>query len=266
MPNMTAFTDVLTYTVDSFSSENSQFPASNVLTYENQFDFWKTTVTTDSWIIVDLGSAKVIDSVVLVNTNAPVYRIEGDTTNSFASPPFNSGAINVKQDLITRRFSSIKNPQDFASFNLQFIRIFIPSGTPLDGASEFSLGGLVITDQAENLLTNPNWGLRIERDQVITETKLLGGGLQTVQRGQPAAVLNFDIQRERKIADFIQLTKHFFKIGRNTSLIFSPSSEMVEDTSDGQYVYVMKQMTNPNYTIPNPVVANMRGVILRELI
>ena len=258
--------DFIDYTIDSKSGAAALHPASNIKLYEKQFRVWRTANTTENWVIFDFGAAKRIEAVVLINTNYTTYKIQGDTTNSFSSPPVDSGDITLAQDKFTERYRSKKDPQGFSPvFNHQFMRILIPAQTPTDGAGYFSTGAIIITDQAETFLRHPSFGFGIEVDQSIQKTPLASGGVETIELGEPFVRVNFSNKRDRSSAHFEQYRKHFINIGTNKSVVMSFDSQFIEDTDSGQYVYVLQRMENPKWLINNPDLADTENR-LREMI
>lgn len=242
--------DFIDYTIDSKSEEAALHPVSNIKLYEKQFRAWRTTSTAENWVIFDFGAPKRIEAVVLINTNYTTYKIQGDTTNSFASPPVDSGIITLAQDKFTERYRSKKDPQGFSPvFNHQFMRILIPTQTPTDGAGYFSTGAIIITDQAEAFLRHPSFGFSIEVDQSIQKTQLVGGGIETIEMGEPFVRINFSNKRDRTLAHFEQYRKHFINIGTNKSVVMSFDSQFIEDADSGQYVYILQRMENPSWQI-----------------
>ncbi len=266
MPNVIAFRNFLNYTIDSKSGEYGNFPVSNIKLPEKQFRYWKTLVTTDSWVILDFGSAKQINAVVLVNVNFATYKIQGNTSNNFASPAFDSGNITVSKDPFRERYYSIKNPQTFASFNYRYMRIFIPTQTPVDGASGFTVGGIIVSDQSATLLSNPNWGFAIGDRRAAELVEMISGSYETVNRGDRYVELAFDLESLRESAHLDQVANLLLTIDQVTPLVFAMNGNMIEKSDNSQFVYVLKRVGEPNYELIDQGGADLRGLNFREQI
>jgi len=266
MPNIVAFRDFFNYTIDSQSTQDSNWPASNIKLPEKQFRVWKTTAATDSWVILDFGAAKVINAVVLVNINFITYKIQGNATNSFVSPSFDSGNITVSKDPFRERYYSIKNPQSFASFNYRYMRIFIPTQTPVDGASVFSVGGIVVSDQSAVLLRNPNFGFQIAVKRASDVIGMLSGANEIVNRGERYLEFAFDIDPDRSSSHLDQIANLLLTIDQSASLMFAMNGNMLEKADNSQFVYLLKRAGEPEYQVNEHLVADVRGLNFREQI
>jgi hypothetical protein len=129
---------IVTATLTS-SSQDSTFVRDNLKTPQRPFYPWKATVATDSWVVCDFGSATSIDLVGLIHANFATVRIQGHATDSWGSPSYNSGDMTITKNPWNGRYQLVNIP---SGFNYRYLRIFIPTQTPVDGASVFSLGGL----------------------------------------------------------------------------------------------------------------------------
>jgi hypothetical protein len=120
------------------SSEAANSPATNLAKPARPFLPWRTTVATDSNVVIGFGSAKQVDGVVLVRCNFASVRIQGNPTDSWGAPAFNQlftvtrSPFNWRYQLGTR----------LTGFNYAFMRIVIPAQTPTDGTTAFLLGGV----------------------------------------------------------------------------------------------------------------------------
>lgn len=269
MANLTIIKNLIKYTIDSKSSENSQWPVSNLLEFDKRIRFWKTTDTTEQWVILDFTTAKALNSVALIDCNFTSYKIQGNTTTTFTSPPFDWTGLVTAQEKFADAYRSNKNPQNPASpnpaFNYRYLRLVIPSQSTTDGATEFRLGVLLASIDSEAMLINPKWGVEFIRDQGEVEAELHGGGLEYATTGAAFLRLNFDILRLRTSADFTQLAKQLISIGKGELISFFFDDQIREDAASDQYVYVMQRVNKPKYRIEAGR-GEMPGISLREAI
>jgi hypothetical protein len=129
---------VATATITS-SSQDATFVRDNLKTPQRPFYPWKTTVATDSWAVIDFGAAQAVDLVGVIACNVATVRIQGNATDSWGSPSYNSGDLTVSQNPWNGRYQLVNIP---SGFTYRYLRLFIPTQTPVDGASVFSVGGL----------------------------------------------------------------------------------------------------------------------------
>jgi hypothetical protein len=120
------------------SSEAANSPATNLAKPGRPFLPWRTTVATDSNVVINFGAAKQIDGVLLVRCNFASVRIQGNTADSWGAPAFNQ-LYTVAQSQFNWRYQLGVR---LTGFNYQYMRIFIPTQTPTDASSAFLLGGV----------------------------------------------------------------------------------------------------------------------------
>lgn len=91
------------------SSENSAFPSSNVANQLREKNWRTGTSAAAEWIQFDLGSAKAVTSILLLDHNLTAsdttLKIEGNTTSSFAAPAFTQ-AVTWASGVISQLFST----------------------------------------------------------------------------------------------------------------------------------------------------------------
>lgn len=125
-------------TVTGSSQQSTSFAAQNLKTPQRPFFPWRTGATGAQNAVVDFGSAKSVETFVLVRTNYSSARIQGNSSNSWGAPPFDE------------EITLDANPQNgryqwggvFTGFNYQFLRLLIPSQTPTDGVGYYLTGGI----------------------------------------------------------------------------------------------------------------------------
>jgi hypothetical protein len=125
-------------TVTGSSQQSASFPAENLKTPQRPFLPWRTGATGAQSAVIDFGSAKTIDTLVLARTNFASANIQGNASNSWGSPSFDQ-AITIDQNPLTRRY---QYGAVLIGFNYRYLRILIPSQTPVDGAAYYLLGGV----------------------------------------------------------------------------------------------------------------------------
>jgi hypothetical protein len=257
----------LDYDIDSYSTQDANWPWSNIQNYEKQLRVGKTTVATDSWVIFDFGAAKSPNGAMLINANFATYELDFNDTTNFTSPAIESGSLTLAQDILfTRRGRSFQNPLDFGAVNHRYARLFIPTQTPTDGASSFSLGAAIFTENMLELLVGPQWGQGIEVIEEGEENELSGGGKEKVRYGEPFIILNSGFLYDRTNSNYIEIIKMLNRVGKFRSIAMAFSGKITEETNNGQYSYLMKRETNPRYTLSGPGHSEIPEVVLREQI
>jgi hypothetical protein len=121
------------------SSAASGYPVSNLALY-NRGLRWRSTAATDSWVVVDLGSAIAFDRFNLIGANFTSFVLQQHTSDSWGAPAWASGTLSTVYDFerrLRRRWY-----ESAANFTRQFTRVFIPTQTPTDGASYFEVESL----------------------------------------------------------------------------------------------------------------------------
>ena len=120
------------------SSELTASPATNIAKPGRPFLPWRTAAGGSQNVVIDFGSTKTITGLWLVHTNFATVTIQGNATDSWGAPTF------------AQTFTITRTPWNFrynlsrplVGFSFRFMRILIPSQTPLDGTSTYLLGGV----------------------------------------------------------------------------------------------------------------------------
>lgn len=120
------------------SSEATNSPATNLSKPGRPFMPWRSTVATDSNVVINFGSTRLVQGIVLVRCNFASVRIQGNTSDSWGAPPFDQ-LFTVTQSPFNFRYQL---GTKLTGFNYAFMRILIPTQTPTDGSSAFLLGGI----------------------------------------------------------------------------------------------------------------------------
>jgi hypothetical protein len=122
------------------SSEKAAFPVANIKTPQRPGVPYKSTVATDTSIVMDHGSAKLVEGAFIGHCNFTSIRFQANATDSWGAPTYNQ--------LLTLTRSPNGRYQHFhlpsTAPNLRFNRWFIPTQATTNGASAFSIGGSYI--------------------------------------------------------------------------------------------------------------------------
>ena len=128
----TNFASIAAGATVSGSSEDPEFPATNVQNAGRPFSPWKLTGTSGT-LTVTLGASQPVSGIILVRPNFPEVQIQVgafDETYTLARNPYNFRYQHGVYLGSTQTVSSVT--------------ITMPSGTPTDGSSAFLLGGIWI--------------------------------------------------------------------------------------------------------------------------
>lgn len=259
--------DDLDYSIDSKSSETSGFPATEIKEWEFQFDLWRATGASDEWIILDLGSAKQINGLGILNPNVPQVILEGNDTTTFTSPSFTTGTVTMETDPFRERYYHYFDADALSGFNYRYIRIFFPSGqTTLDGDSVYSLGGVVVSDSAEDLPFTVNAGITLTPLMAGQRIGMMSGRRQFVQRGnrRMSWQVNFNLARDEAEAE--QAIKNFFAIDEFTPVLMNINSEYHEQSGKKNLTYPFRREEGINYSVAQFGMAVTEGLVLTETV
>lgn len=253
--------NLIEYTIEDQSSENPNWLAVNLLNFEKRVRFWKTTVTTDSYVVIDLGSAMAIKAAGVIDVNYTSCVIEGNASDSWGAPSFASGTITIAKEKLTGLYRL--HFAALTGFNYRYLRLFVPSQSTTDGEAEFRTGVLAVSVDSAAFTYGAIQSLNMQRDQAISVQDMHGGGQEKALNGVPYGSIAFDIRRLRIAADFAELTDQLVSIGENELILFCPNDAIIEETNSGQYAFIMRRQTPPNISISK---SDDMSVDLRESI
>lgn len=148
-----------TAAITGTASAGAGYEIDNAKTPERPLLSYRSTSTAQSEVIADLGSAKLVELVLLLNVNFASATIQANATNSWGAPTHDSGAKAIAQDPWTGRYTLAYVPP--SGFTLRWNRILIPSQAPIGGATYFELGG-VYAGPFTALPAGWAWGFDIE--------------------------------------------------------------------------------------------------------
>jgi len=253
--------NLIEYTIENVTSEDSNWLATNLLIFDKRVRYWKTTVTTASNVVIDMASAKALKAVGIIDVNYSSCTIEGNATDSWGSPSFTSGSITIAKEKLTGLYRL--HFAALTGFNYRFLRLVIANQTPTDGASEFRTGVLAVSVDSAAFTYGAIQAMSMQRGQAISVQDMHGGGQEKAQNGPAYASITFDIRRLRVAADFTELTDQLVSIGETDLILFCPNDAIIEETDSGQYAFIMRRQTPPDISISK---SDDMSVDLRESI
>lgn len=290
MPKFLLFRNSLTPAIVSKTSEQSNYPAANILTPEKPFGEWRSTTTGAQDIVLDFGAAQSLYFFALLNINFDRYTLYGDTESSFASPDWQIDIVDkVYPDALREyRYYHWLHPSDTIGVtSKRYLKISIPSQTPLkdnDGlspafggssASYFRIGGLITANSVDSIFTpprNPNQGFRIIPRKKVDKIEMLSGREETIELGKTYLEFNFDYEVDRYSFSELELFVSIFNIAQSRPIVVASDNLMAEylpstsTYSNSVCVYYMKRVSDPSYDLLDLNNADIRGITLRELI
>lgn len=135
------------------SSAAANYQATNVMEPE-VLKPWRSTVTTLSSIIIDLGSSKAVTAVALNAVNFASCTVYADNT---ATPTTNRGTLTTGVDKQGR----YKGALEFSA-TVRYIKFEIAAGTPVDGAAFWSIGAADVYALTTTLARDPLYGASVQ--------------------------------------------------------------------------------------------------------
>lgn len=253
------------YTIAGQSTQDASYPSSNLKLWTRREVPWKTTVATDSWVVLNFGSAKVINSVVAIDVNYATAKIQGNATDSWGAPSFDSGNITLGLEGWTNRYRLIKDPNDFAAFNYQYLRWFIPTQTPTDGASVFRTGMLIVTTQAVNYPIDPN-SMEVTPRKEDSQIELWSGAIETINHGERFCDFRYSIIDERITANHDSFNDLLVDTDRTKPIVLGFGSALHEKKTSTAYVFVCQRQEPLVIAYPNAGEVNYSSIELREYV
>lgn len=263
MDQMIIGRNLINYTIEDFSSEDPNWPSSNLLIFDKRIRWWKTTSTAESYVVIDLAEAKALKAVGVIDVNYSSCKVQGNASDSWGAPSFDTDTVTIAQEKLTDLYRLILDEDDLTGFNYRYLRLLIPNQATTDGAAVFRTGVLAVSVDSEKFLYGSIQSMRMRRNQAISVQEMHGGGQEKAQNGAPYATFPFDVRRLRNAADFTQLTEQFVSIGETELILFSPNDAIIEEANNGQYAFIMRRTTPPEINIGK---ADDMSVDLREAI
>lgn len=188
MPNFRVMTTLLDY-LPTADSEDSTFPADNLLDYGHILRKWAALVSTGTVnMTLDLGAGNTFASlaadpaIFIDDLNVTTLKIQGNTSSSWASPPWNQ-TVTIAKDGFTQRYKGFWRLADLTAtpVSYRYLNLRFESPTPTDGAA-YRIGRVGIGTATElliNPLYDPERGVR----EPVIRTAMLDGGAEVNEMG-----------------------------------------------------------------------------------
>lgn len=241
------------------SSENADYPATNLKLYSSPKRHTRTLVQTECNYVFDFGSAKAIVAIILVDVNFTGCYIEGNATNEWGSPTFRypagSGNLTISKDERTQRYS-VYIP--LIGFNYEFARLVIPTQTPVDGLNVFRMGSLICLDTKQEFTQNPTYPYDYSADEKNKEIEFESGGYEDYRLGDFywQGTFGFDVHERTYESEIWVLNS----LGKDGLLVF------YENIGDTSKVYVCKRRTEIQVSWEQPNINKIDTMTFRECI
>jgi len=188
-------TSFLSYTAVG-STENANFVASNITALDRPKKTWRSTALGAQNIVLDFGSAKTPPAIFLDNVNFATVQIQGNATDSWGTPAFDTGSVTIDEDPQIDRYKKLVT---LTSFNYRFMRILIPSQTPVDGAAYYQIGAAAVPVSLTTLTEAPTYPGEWKDIGSIVQNDFLSGGFETIPLGSGKAktvTINFKVSSD----------------------------------------------------------------------
>lgn len=170
--------DFLSYTAIP-TSEDSDYPATNLYLYNHPLRTWHSTIITAVGITADFGSTKTVAAVIIDRTNFTAGSLQGSDTDSW-SPPAHYQTFTIAANDDSGRYGIVILP---TGFSYRYAKIVIDAQTPTDGAAYFSIGRLIFVSAVTTLSQNPSYGFQWEMEEFVEENEFSSGGKEMIQLG-----------------------------------------------------------------------------------
>lgn len=169
--------DFIDYTIVSQSSEDTVHVASNLKLYKLTQRTYRTTAVTSQNFVLDMLAIKTAPLPIMIYfTNFTTIQIQANTTNSFGSPPFDTGNISITRDPEHR----IRKLIVYITTNFQYIKVTIPGQTSTDGAAYFTIGSVIVPNSIKTFNLNKeqfefpfNQDIQIFEQDILSEVGII---------------------------------------------------------------------------------------------
>ena len=126
---VTASSTAVSYTIDAVKDPGRPYAT------------WRSTGIGATTIVINLGSAKPVDKVTLINGNFR-FSVQANTADSWGAPAFSGPPAAVSLDPDANLYRSIWERAPLTPLTWQWLRIVIPAQTPVGNVGYFELGGI----------------------------------------------------------------------------------------------------------------------------
>lgn len=168
---MIASNDFINYTIVSQSSQDTVHVASNLKLYKLTQRTYRTTAITAQNFVLDVLAIKTAPlPIIIYFTNFITIQIQANTTNSFVSPPFDTGNISITKE----PEHGIRKLIIYITANFRYIKVTIPGQTPTDGAAYFEIGSVLVLNTTKTFnLNKEQFEFPLNQDIQIFEQDIL---------------------------------------------------------------------------------------------
>jgi hypothetical protein len=224
------FVDAATITSDN---ENSSYPATNIQIYNHtKRHFRSDSTSSDVHITLDFGSLKSIQAILLNDVNFTSVVIQGNDTDSWATPSYGA-SFNILKDERTQRY---KLYQTLTNFSYRYMRIVITSGIAItDGADYYRIGSFIALDTIYTLTRNVSWPYDYSSDDEAAVVKYKTGVEERINLGELLFECSFGFKTVSKDEEAEIWTLNSFKKDENIILF--------ENTADTTKAYLCRRET-----------------------
>lgn len=167
------------YSIVSITSEDANYPASELSGYGNVRRHWRSTDTVEQIIVLDLFSGFKIPCIFLDHCNFASCTIEVNAANDWSGPE-DSQAVTVNEDDFVERYKIWHEPESVSD---RYVRIIIPNQTPTDGENYFRISRIIIPGIVFTPDHNIAWGYPAGANIPKRRNEFMSGGHETAWLG-----------------------------------------------------------------------------------
>lgn len=183
MANRKLTNTFLSITAFSATTEDGSFPKENVVDRTSPQKAWRSTVTTDTRVVIDLGATQTSLTCYLdwVNFSTFKYQESADGSTGWADV---TATLTVEKDPMHGVY---RRKDDITMTGKRYLGIFIPAQTPVDGASYFRIGTFAVPTSIVELDADTTVEYPFDvalPDSYIVENRFPGGKVEKVKLGQ----------------------------------------------------------------------------------
>lgn len=206
------------------TSEDANFPVTNLSIYGHPFRPWKALVSTGIVdVTLDLGGGNTLSGLVadpaifLYPVNVTSLRIQANSSLSWGSPPWDQ-AVTIANEELSGYYGGFWRFADLsaAAVAYRYINLRIPSQVPVDNAV-YRIG-VVVLGQMIELTTNPSSPLERPRTDPGQVLEMMDGGIEVIESGQP--YLEFRLPRKLYSAAALTEQRSIVSIGIGSPFVY----------------------------------------------
>lgn len=220
-------------TFTSSASSPTMFPATNLFYLEPARCF-KTTGTSAFTLVIDLKSAKSIDTVFLNRINFSEYTLSYSTNNSSYTNLVTHTGLKVDEIAEEQYIHDIYVSQ--LPFTARYIKISVPANKAIFDSTYYKIGNVLIGKSIE--MMNPKNGFQVKYQPNMNITTFKSGYISKTKLGRTKRVFSGDFDKlDSEIIAKFKLTYNPFVIwldytGKTTSCYLVMNTEEFTQTYD----------------------------------